>query len=177
MKILLISDTHGAVQTTQDVIYEEKADVVLHMGDVGFDSHYLGQIYYVKGNHDLLLKEPWERLLTFANKTIFMVHGNRYEKEIVERLKGKYKERWFDMGFCIEEYTELLRDIGRKKKADVVCFGHLHQPFIRSFSDLMIINPGSLALSYDGKNVSYAILNVDGNQLHAQLKYRACDEK
>ena len=41
----------------------------------------------------------------------------------------------------------------------------------------MIINPGSLAIPYDGKNVSYAVLNIEGNQLYAQLKYRMCDGK
>ena len=118
MKILLISDTHGAIQTTQDVIYEEKADVVLHMGDVGFDPHYLGQIYYVKGNHDLLSEEPRERLLIFGNKTVFMFHGDRYEKEIVERLKGRYKERWFDMEFCRGIYRAVT---GCRKKEKSGC--------------------------------------------------------
>lgn len=177
MKLLLMSDTHGALSMAQKIIKTEQADVVLHMGDVGFDPAYLDYVYYVKGNHDEDLQEPKEKILTFLQKKIYLIHGDLFEREVFANLSKMNTNSWIDMKTCKEEYMRVMRQIGKVKQVDIVCFGHTHQPMIQQIDGLWIINPGSLAIPYDGKNISYAILYIEGNRIEAVLKNQLYDEK
>lgn len=177
MKVLLMSDTHGALTITQDVIQEEHADMILHMGDVGFDPHNLGQVYYVKGNHDSHLHQPKERLLTLANQKIYMTHGDLYEAEVFANLKKKDDEYWLHMERCMEEFTNVLAIAGKAKHANIVCFGHTHYPQIVEKDGILLINPGSLAIPSNGKQISYAVLQLEHDRVEAELKYHPWDEK
>lgn len=177
MKILVLSDTHGELSLTKKVIDKENADVVLHIGDVGFEPQYLGQVYYVKGNHDTELQEPKERLLTFLNHTIYMTHGDLYENEVMANLKQKYDQYWIDMETCMQGFEEVMLDVGRRKQADIVCFGHTHQPLLKEINGRWFLNPGSLAYPFDGKQVSYALIHLDEDMIRIELKYHPWDEK
>lgn len=177
MKILLLSDTHGEVTLAKQIVDIEQADVVLHMGDVGFDPHYLGQVYYVKGNHDTQLQEPKERLLTFSNYTIYMTHGDLFEAEVFENLKQKYDCNWLDLDLCIAEYANVMQEVGIRKHANIICFGHTHQPLIKEADGRWLLNPGSLAYPFNGTQVSYALIYLDEHHMRTELKYHSLDEK
>lgn len=159
MKILLISDTHGVLEKTSKIIEYEKADIVLHMGDIGYDEHWLPSVVYVKGNNDRDSKQPKERELVFEHHKIYMTHGDLYESEVMRKIHDLYGTE-FEVEVCMRIFEDVMLEVGKLKQADIVCFGHTHYPLVREKDGILLINPGSLLFSSDGKTVTYAILTL-----------------
>ena len=69
------------------------------------------------------------------------------------------------------ELKELLRDC----KADIVCVGHCHAPFVRRMDSILVVNPGSVGnpLAPDLR-ASYAVLEVSNlgcSVTHRRVEY------
>jgi putative phosphoesterase len=58
-------------------------------------------------------------------------------------------------------------------EADVILFGHSHRPLVARHGRLLIANPGSPTDKRMNPLYSYAILVVDGNSAHVDLKFYA----
>lgn len=63
-----------------------------------------------------------------------------------------------------ERLDELLKDTNET----ILITGHMHLPMLRAFGDRVILNPGSVGLSYGGKRLmptraEYAVLSVTGS--------------
>ncbi|SHI66043.1 phosphoesterase, MJ0936 family [Clostridium cavendishii DSM 21758] len=174
MKIAIVSDIHGnlvALNRFLKVIDEEKIETILNLGD------FIGGLYPIEvlniikddkrfisvlGNHDELHRDyileeagieavkfinsiPLNRIIEICNKKILMVHSSeKSNMDIPVLFTGK----------SLEEFVESY-----DKNVDIVLFGHTHlQCFITYYGDRIIINPGSLGLSYDG-NESFLIID------------------
>lgn len=171
MKILLVSDTHGALTLLETIINKESPDHVLHMGDIGFDEHWLPSVVFVKGNNDDGVQQLKERELNYCHKKIYMTHGDLYEREVMQRIKEKYGKNTFEFKECMQMFEDVMLEAGLKKHADIVCFGHTHYAVAKRRKGILLINPGSLLFSSDGKNVTYAVLTLEDDHQDVEIKY------
>lgn len=131
MRALVLSDTHlsaGTLDRLPDEVWRMagEADVVLHGGDV-VDPALLqalaeqAPVHAVLGNNDLALagRLPERLELDLAGVAVAIVHDSGPRAGRPARLRG-----WFPT-------------------ADVVVFGHSHDPLVEEHDGLLLVNPGS----------------------------------
>lgn len=88
MKIVVFSDSHGAVSNMEDVIRREHPELVLHLGDLCRDIEEIQRrfpqqtIQNVCGNCDGFTETPDQRILRVEGKRILMMHGHRYNVKL-----------------------------------------------------------------------------------------------
>lgn len=130
MKCLVLSDSHGVGKYMAEAVRRERPDQILHLGDVIGDVPPLARefpdipIAQVLGNCDLGRGSdlPEERELLLEGRRIWMLHGHTY---------------WVKSG------PGLVVDEAQTRGADVVCFGHTHQPLSYREGSLWVLNPGT----------------------------------
>jgi putative phosphoesterase len=132
MKILVFSDTHKRIRNCINVINANKeVDLIIHLGDVLQDALDLESLFpkikieYVTGNNDFSRRGNKEKLITVDNKKIFLTHGHLY------KVKYTY---------------EIIKEKAYKLDADILLFGHTHEPYLEQKEGLYIMNPGSISL-------------------------------
>ncbi len=131
MKLLVVSDTHGNEQCLRQAIEQQPAArMVLHLGDGAREAQTVAgdtpdkPFYIVRGNCDWGQTLPEVGLIEVSGRRIFYTHGYRYQ------VKAGI-------------YTAVCA--AREQKADILLFGHTHEPFTEYEDGLYILNPGSLA--------------------------------
>lgn len=158
MRILIISDTHSNLLNFKRVLrLEGKFDMIIHLGDAGHDEDEIRElagetctVSFVKGNCDLLSREPLTRDFKLGKYKIHEEHGNRVSQ----------------LDQSVSYYAEELG-------ADIIMLGHTHKPKIVKMGNVRIINPGSLSepRQADGRP-SYILMEMDGEgELSFDLKY------
>ncbi len=156
MKILVISDTHRELSNVYALI-KQINDIhrIIHLGDHDSDAEELGNtipipIDYVAGNCDYFTQTPKDKLITIHGCKLWLTHGHMY------RVKSEF---------------DTIAEAGKKKKADIVLFGHTHRQVVKHYPSLTLLNPGSISLPRDGKAPGYAVLEIDENgKPHVTLK-------
>ena len=100
MKILIISDTHGAHRNFDRVIEKEQPlDMLIHLGDVEGDEDYIPAVadcpvHMVRGNNDFFSGLPGEEEFMIGGYHIFITHGHGYYVSMgEERLKQEARGR------------------------------------------------------------------------------------
>ena len=134
MRILAISDSHGATAPITKAIDMLTPDVVCFLGDGARQAENIADecnipFHIVKGNCDLGFYEE-SKLIELCGKRIFMTHGHKYY------VKGG---------------VGTLKEAARKTGADIVLFGHTHTPFEQYDNGLYMLNPGSCACPRNAK--------------------------
>ncbi len=149
MKILIVSDTHGRHGNLDEVLEREgKIDMLLHLGDVEDDEHYIEAIaecpvHILSGNNDYFSHLPGEKEIRIGKYRVFMTHGH---------------------GYYVSVNTKRLREAAWARGVDIVMFGHTHKPYIDVEGDLKVINPGSLSYPrQEGRQASYVIMEINAN--------------
>lgn len=149
MKILIVSDTHGRHGNLDEVLEREgKIDMLLHLGDVEDDEHYIEAIaeypvHILSGNNDFFSYLPGEKEIKIGKYRVFMTHGH---------------------GHYVSVNTKRLREAARARGVDIVMFGHTHKPYLDVEGDLKVINPGSLSYPrQEGRQASYVIMEINAN--------------
>ncbi len=149
MKILIVSDTHGRHGNLDEVLEREgKIDMLLHLGDVEDDEHYIEAIaeypvHMLSGNNDFYSYLPREKEIQIGKYRVFMTHGH---------------------GYYVSVNTKRLREAASARGVDIVMFGHTHKPYIDVEGDLKVINPGSLSYPrQEGRQASYVIMEINAN--------------
>lgn len=158
MKILIVSDTHGRHGNLDEVLEREgKIDMLLHLGDVEDDEHYIEAIaecpvHMLSGNNDFYSYLPGEKEIKVGKYRVFMTHGH---------------------GHYVSVNTKRLREAAKARGVDIVMFGHTHKPYIDVEGDLKVINPGSLSYPrQEGRQASYVIMEINANgEANFQLKF------
>ncbi len=129
MKIAIVSDTHGRWQAVRQALAAEKGlDYLFFLGDFDKDGQALAQAlglsaYIVRGNCDELSRQEAELTVNLGGVKFLLCHGDHYQVKntlIPLQLRGE--------------------EIG----ADIVCFGHTHQPLYEEGTPILL-NPGSAA--------------------------------
>ena len=95
----------------------------------------------VRGNNDFFSELPREEEFFIGGHHVFITHGHGY---------------YVSMG------EERLKLEARGRGADIVMYGHTHVPALTVESDLVTLNPGSIAYPrQQGRRASYILMQVD----------------
>ena len=149
MKILVMSDSHGNIKNMLTAVFEEKPDMILHLGDHHTDCRHLRERFpeiplrAVKGNCDTAGELETDEFICEYLR-IMMTHGHR---------------------FNVKYSLDALITNALYKEADILLYGHTHIPQAGKFQGMYVINPGSV-----GYNGSYCILDITNGKVSYELK-------
>lgn len=148
-KVLVVSDSHGNLDTIKNIIAHEKPfDLLIHCGDLEVDGEIARltkmadtPVYAVRGNCDIFSDLSNSVNFEFAGHHILVTHG------------------------YYENVNSGLYDLKRKADmvgADIVFFGHTHVPFLREENGVTFANPGSTDRPRQtGREQTYMIMTVE----------------
>jgi len=158
MKIGVISDTHIADKDEHvpriilDVF--KQMDMVLHAGDM-VDLRVIDElrsvcpkVIAVAGNMDqeaVKNKYPVKEIIEVSGYKIGLMHGSGAPLNLVDLLKGAFKE----------------------DKPDIIVFGHSHKPMNEFIGSVLFFNPGS-ATDFTAEYNSYGIIELAG-EINARI--------
>ena len=154
-KIVVFSDSHGSYDEMDIVLLEEKPDMIIFLGDGERDIDYLQCIYddlkvlAVRGNCDMFSDLPAFLDCSVQGVRIFATHGHLYEVKHDRTLS-------------------VLKREGKKYKADVILFGHTHEPYYEVSKGVMLMNPGTIG---EGSSLSYGIICIENRSARGEIKY------
>jgi hypothetical protein len=98
---------------------------------------------------------PETRLVKQEGINILMTHGS--PESISEHLGPNTPEDRF-------------ASLAENSNADIILFGHSHQPFSKEVKDVLFINPGSVGRLDDGDpRASYAVLELDQGEIAVEF--------
>lgn len=150
MKVLIVSDTHGSNNRYLELLERWKnLNLIIHCGDVEGSEYLISKAtdcktVIVQGNNDYFSDLPREIVIEIGKYKAMVTHGHPY-----------YVNRGHD--FLIRE--------ARKRKVDMVIYGHTHRPVIEKINGILILNPGSLAYPrQEGRKASYIIMEIEENR-------------
>ncbi|MGI5933691.1 MAG: YfcE family phosphodiesterase [Lawsonibacter sp.] len=128
MKILVFSDSHRSWSGMIQAIDEQQPDQVIHLGDLISDAEEMSYLYpqipicMVPGNCDGWTTVPAIKQITLQRRSILLSHGHL----------------WGVKSGCDAAVAQ-ARAVG----ADILLFGHTHQPLCQQLEDgLWVLNPG-----------------------------------
>lgn len=158
MKIGVISDTHIADKDEHipriilDVF--KQMDMVLHAGDM-VDLRVIDElrsvcpkVIAVAGNMDqdaVRNKYPVKEIIEVSGYKIGLMHGSGAPLNLVDLLKGAFKE----------------------DKPDIIVFGHSHKPMNEFIGNVLFFNPGS-ATDFTAEYNSYGIIEL-AEEINARI--------
>lgn len=135
MKIAIISDIHDNITNLKRfLLYAEKQGIekCLCCGDLtSLDTAHrliaaFKSLVIVRGNVEL-----------FESKAFENIENVRYFSDF-----GRVRLGGFVVGICHEPYK--INKILESGKADMVCYGHTHKPWIEKRGETTVVNPGTL---------------------------------
>jgi putative phosphoesterase len=159
-RVVVLSDTHiraGGARRLPDGAYAElrRADVILHAGDVLVpelleELATFAPVHAVLGNNDVIELArvlPETQLLTIGGVRVGMIHDSGARAGRAGRLRRRFPD------------------------ADVVVFGHSHQPVCEVGVDgQLLVNPGSPIERRRAPTHTVAVLDLeDGRVAHAAI--------
>lgn len=146
MRVLIVSDTHGAHSNLNRALKEAGAvDMFIHLGDVEGGEDYINGLvacekHIVRGNNDFFSELPREEEFCIGPKKVFITHGHNY---------------------YVSLDPQQVKEEGRARNADIVMFGHTHRPYLDQDRDITVLNPGSLSYPrQEGRRGSYMIMEL-----------------
>lgn len=144
MRILVVSDTHRDINALRSAVLQQpEAGTVIHLGDGAEEAARVKaefpqkEFLQVRGNCDWNSALPAEGLAAAGGKRIFYTHGHIYN---------------------VKYGISSAVSAARTAKADILLFGHTHNPVNKYESGLYIMNPGSLR----GSAGTYGIIDITG---------------
>lgn len=141
MRILVLSDTHGNLSRLPALMQlTGPVDALFHLGDYCRDAREAGlylnvPVYAVKGNCDYGEDEETEKCFSLLGKRFLLLHGHT-----ASALALSYK--------------------AQSAHADMVLFGHTHEPACWYEGKTVFFNPGSLSSPRGGSRPSAAVLTL-----------------
>ena len=151
MKIIVISDSHGNIEAVRRAVAVTGPDLILHLGDHDKDCEILRTNYpqiplrAVRGNCDPGSKELDVDEFVIEGKRFFMTHGHKYGVKLSR--------------------SSIIR-AAKERGADIILYGHTHEPFYCVFDNMYIINPGSIGLM----RKTYSVIDISGDAVTHELK-------
>jgi len=140
-KILVISDSHGEDHKIGEVLKKETGiNAIIHCGDGARDMTYVH------------IPEGVQVTRVIGNVDQYSVYG--VEEEVLEEIEGKTVYITHGHLHNVKNTLSKIQTVGKEYKADIVFFGHTHEPTVIEGNPILF-NPGALALN------SYGIVTVD----------------
>lgn len=151
MKIIVVSDSHGFNSRLDEVLnIESDADCFIHCGDIECSEDAYPMYHTVQGNNDLFCDYPQKIILPAMRHRILVMHGNQFP----------YRQR-----------LERMAAFAKQEDCDIFCYGHSHIAAIEQLDQVLLLNPGSLWRSRDGRGPSYAVLYLQDQDIRAEIKF------
>jgi putative phosphoesterase len=152
VRIGVISDTHipDKVGRVPEAILDafKNVDLIMHAGDM-VDLEVIEElrsvcptIVAVAGNMDraeVAKKYPTKQVFNISGIKIGLAHGSGAPAGLIE----------------------LLKNIFKADKCDIIVFGHSHDPVNKKIGKTLFFNPGSATDSFSGE-ISYGIIEING---------------
>ncbi len=172
MRLGIISDTHGNIDAwNRAVEFFDGADLVIHAGDVLYHPPRLGRTE----GYDI---PAFVEALNGSKTPIVIAQGNCdpqvYEELLEMPVQSPYALVEFDGVRIVANHGHLLSrdamlDLARRYRATYFVSGHTHVPDLDSYGDVVLMNPGSPAISkieIDGMPApSVGLITADGARI------------
>jgi putative phosphoesterase len=153
LRIAVAGDSHGRIETVARSLQKAEPDYLLFTGDYYNDGKKLARWLNVDwvgvmGNCDYGRKGEQERQVTLEGRTFYLIHGHQYG---VKRNMNSLFYR------------------GQELAVNFVLFGHTHVPLCEKIDGTWFINPGSASLPRLGGAGSYALIDLDKNNITPRI--------
>jgi len=146
MRIGVMGDTHGDMNAIRRAVAAVgSVGIWLHTGDFCRDARMLSvltgePVTVVSGNCDGRSSEAKpDEFLEVQGYRIWLTHGHRH-----------------DVKYGLSD----LENWARRYEADIVVYGHTHQPYNAIVNGILFFNPGSASEPRRGKNRTCGVLTV-----------------
>ena len=152
MKVLVFSDSHGALNLANEMLRKEKeCSLVFFLGDGIEEAEKIKERYpdkkfmLVKGNNDMYSQVDTEAYKYVEGLTIMSCHGHK-----------------LDVRFSLRK----LLDVAEAVRANIALYGHTHKSGMYNdpLTGICAINPGALC---EGK---YAVLTIEKGAFDIEFK-------
>ena len=155
MKFIVFSDSHGDVDHMIRAVRLENPALCFFLGDGEYDLTRLQRrfpslpVNAVRGNCDLRSTLPRALTCAAGGVRIFATHGHFY-------------------GVKHDPICRELCEAALAENADVVLFGHTHEPFRDRTMGMELLNPGSIGPT---TRPSYGLILLDGDRIETAVRY------
>ncbi len=145
MRIGIVGDIHGGYFDLKAAVSAMgKVDHLLFTGDGYRDIQRLREekpllVQGVAGNCDFASEFPADQLIILDGFKIWLTHGHYYG---------------------VKSDLTRLAEAGREQGADLVIFGHTHQPLDTLVDDIRLFNPGTLCRERAYRGISYGMVET-----------------
>lgn len=147
-KVLIVSDSHGLNIHLEEAIANmgDDLDLMIHLGDSQCSEETIRQmvscpVEMVKGNSDRVCSLPEYELVEIGSHKALLTHGH---------IQGG---RW-GIG--------AMKEMARENGADIVMFGHIHEPIVEIDPEITVLNPGSITLPrQEGRRPTYLVMTIE----------------
>ena len=155
MKIGVVSDTHSHRIPAEVLKALKSVDLIVHAGDFCTVDDLkifkkIGSVRAVTGNMDgLELRQllPERDLFEAEGKIIGLYHGRGRPEQVPAFVREEFK----------------------KKKVDIVIFGHSHHPFNEKIDGVIYFNPGSPNDLMRAPFRSYGLIEIKNGKINAEI--------
>lgn len=152
MQIIIVSDTHSQNEILEYLEKKYKnAYALIHCGDLEDDPRFYPHWLIVKGNNDYYGKFREDFRVRVGKHRIFVTHSHH--------CSYLYRE---------QNLVRLAKEYG----CDVVCYGHTHVSKVTERDGVLLVNPGSARLPRDGKSPSYAVMDIEDDQIRVEIVHQ-----
>ncbi len=150
MKIGIISDTHGHVDTRIRTLFQN-VDAIIHAGDIGNDEILLeletiAPVTAVRGNMDRFGRPAGFNefvIVSFDGITCFVTHDLGAPPTIKSHLQA----------------------VVNRYEPRVIIFGHTHKPYSRYLGGTLYFNPGSATSGRSAHHQTAGLLTIHNGTL------------
>lgn len=147
-KILIVSDSHGSDRYLRKAIENMGGylDMMIHLGDGETAPDQISRLVtcpveMIKGNCDGLTKLPTAKLIDIGHHRALLVHGHQYG--------GR-------------SGIPAMKETARENGADIVMFGHIHEPVLEQEDGITVLNPGSISKPrQEGHRPTYMVMTIE----------------
>lgn len=141
MKILLVSDSHNDYQALDQLAAKyPNMDLYLHAGDSEQDEFSIKPFISVRGNCDHYYDFPNYMVIPSPAGNIYVQHTPYVSKSVINEHNAK-----------------------------IVIHGHTHVRRNEMKNGILYINPGAISYARDKFDGSYAILNIEQNDIEVNF--------
>lgn len=150
MKIVAISDSHGSREAVKYIRNTyEKADLLIHCGDICLPKEYAKGFIIVAGNCDNPDFYPPAEIIEAEHHRLLILHGHM----LFSGTNVNYKA---------------LARMAKRNECDIVFYGHSHIYDDRVTDGVRLLNPGSISANRDMTMPSYMV--IDLTEDHVNVK-------
>ncbi|MCL4516956.1 MAG: phosphodiesterase [Firmicutes bacterium] len=151
MKIGVISDTHGSLAAWEEAFanWFSDADLIIHAGDI----FYHGPRNPLPAGHDPM---GLAKVLNQCRVPLIFARGNCEAQIDLDILSWPVQNayafvQWEGLRILVDHMADLAGaeapEMARRFGAHLLIAGHTHQAYLERRGDLILLNPGSPALS------------------------------